>query len=261
MKQSDRKIKAVVINHGHLDIEWYKTMDAYRFWALDIMDTLINEAIDKENYETYTFDGSVFLLDDLIKYFPKYEEKIRNLIKEGKLLIGPFYTQFDEWIPSAECMVRNCLWGNRRSLEYGAAPMKVGYLPDNFGHPRQLPQILNDFGIDSLLFMRGMVDIDKGREFYLNLNGYDLPELSMDNSQFEFPYWFNMMSFDDKSNSLIFIGFYAGPVDNLSEKDREILCSEVGLNIQTFFDEYFIWTENLSSPEMETGDTSSSPKG
>ena len=101
----------------------------------------------------------------------------------------------------------------------------------------------------------------KGREFYLNLNGYDLPELSMDNSQFEFPYWFNMMSFDDKSNSLIFIGFYAGPVDNLSEKDREILCSEVGLNIQTFFDEYFIWTENLSSPEMETGDTSSSPKG
>lgn len=166
MEKTGRKIKVIVINHGHLDIEWYKTLDAYRFWAADIIDTLSEEAAYKENYETYTFDGSVFLLDDLIRYFPHYKERIEQLVRTGKLLIGPFYTQFDEWIPSGECMVRNCLWGNRKSLEYGAQPMRVGYLPDNFGHPRQLPQILRNFGIDSLLFTRGMVDIDEGREFH-----------------------------------------------------------------------------------------------
>jgi len=159
-------MKVIVINHGHLDIEWYKTLDAYRFWALDIIDLLYEEALQKANYFSYTFDGSVFLLDDLIRYFPDYRDKIKVLIEKGKLTIGPFYTQFDEWIPSGECMVRNCLWGDRKAKAYGARPMKVGYLPDNFGHPAQLPQILNNFGIDNLLFTRGMVDIDKGREFY-----------------------------------------------------------------------------------------------
>ena len=162
----NKKTKAVVINHGHLDIEWYKTVDAYRFWVAKIIDTLYDEALNKENYKSYTFDGSVFLLDDLIEYFPQYKEKISTLIKSGKLTIGPFYTQFDEWIPSGESIAKNCLWGDRKSKEYGANPMKVGYLPDNFGHPSQLPQILNQFGIDNLIFMRGMIDIDHGREFY-----------------------------------------------------------------------------------------------
>ena len=186
MDKTKKKIKAVVINHGHLDIEWYKTLDAYRFWALDILDILHNEAVKKENYAAYTFDGSVFLLYDLVKYFPNYEGKIRELIKAGKLLIGPFYTQFDEWIPSGECMVRNCLWGNRRSLAYGASPMKVGYLPDNFGHPRQLPQIFRNFGIDSLLFTRGMVDIEKGREFHFI--GADGSELIAVNYNYAVPF-------------------------------------------------------------------------
>lgn len=160
------KIKAVVINHGHLDVEWYKTIDAYRFWVLKIIDCLYEEALKKDNYKSYTFDGSVFLLDDLVAYYPEYKGKIKKLIKSGKLTIGPFYTQFDEWIPSGESIVKNCLWGDRKSKEYGSRPLKVGYLPDNFGHPSQLPQILNQFGIDNLIFMRGMIDIDHGREFY-----------------------------------------------------------------------------------------------
>ena len=54
----NKKTKAVVINHGHLDIEWYKTVDAYRFWVAKIIDTLYDEALNKENYKSYTFDGS-----------------------------------------------------------------------------------------------------------------------------------------------------------------------------------------------------------
>lgn len=162
----NKKIKAIVINHGHLDIEWYKTIDAYRFWVAKIIDKLYYEGKKKKNYTAYTFDGSVFLLDDLVSYMPEYKKKIISLVKKGKLIIGPFYTQFDEWIPSGESIAMNCLWGDRKSKEYFAQPMKVGYVPDNFGHPSQFPQILKNFGIDNLLFMRGMIDIPKGREFY-----------------------------------------------------------------------------------------------
>jgi mannosylglycerate hydrolase len=34
--------------------------------------------------------------------------------------------------------------------------MPVGYIPDPFGYPAQLPQILRGFGLDTLIFMRGM---------------------------------------------------------------------------------------------------------
>ena len=170
------KIKAYVINHGHMDIEWYKPLDSYRFWVKDAIDRLWEECNNKENYVSYIFDGSVFLLDDLIAYDQSYKEKIIELIKKRKLITGPFYTQFDEFIPSAECMVKNCLWGDRISKKYGGKPMKVGYLPDNFGHPQQLPQIMNNFGIDSLLFMRGMVDLDNdSREFkFIGIDGSEL---------------------------------------------------------------------------------------
>jgi len=74
------------------------------------------------------------------------------------LNIEPFYTQYDEWQPSAEAIIRNCLFGKRRAEAFGGGT-NAGYLPDNFGHPPQMPQILNNFGIDSLLFMRGLPEI------------------------------------------------------------------------------------------------------
>ena len=41
---------------------------------------------------------------------------------------------------------------------FGAGPAPVGYMPDSFGHPLQLPQILAGFGIDSFIFSRGLGD-------------------------------------------------------------------------------------------------------
>jgi len=44
--------------------------------------------------------------------------------------------------------------------------MKIGYLPDPFGHISQMPQILQGFNIDNIIFWRG-IDYDKtqGNEF------------------------------------------------------------------------------------------------
>ncbi len=52
--------------------------------------------------------------------------------------------------------------------------MKAGYLPDNFGHPLQMPQILRNFGLDSLIFMRGMpemADPVRNEFYYAGLDG------------------------------------------------------------------------------------------
>jgi mannosylglycerate hydrolase len=44
--------------------------------------------------------------------------------------------------------------------------MKIGYIPDPFGHISQMPQILKGFGIDNIIFWRGIeYDQSQGNEF------------------------------------------------------------------------------------------------
>lgn len=162
-----------VVTAGHLDIEWYQPMGSYRFWTVEGLEALKDIAREREDFACYLLDGQVFPLEEYLEVAPGDEAAMRELIASGKLAVGPFYTQFDEWLPSAESMMRNCLFGKLRSEAWGGR-MCAGYLPDNFGHPLQLPQILRGFGIDSLMFMRGMPEIlpDHPDEFlYQGLDG------------------------------------------------------------------------------------------
>lgn len=152
-----KKITAFVVNHGHMDIEWYQPLDSYRPWFSGALETLMKLAEEDGEYKSYVMDGAVFPVEAALEEHPEYENAVRELVRDGKLLIGPFYTQFDEFLPCGENIIMNCLWGARISARYGKT-MKAGYLPDNFGHPSQLPQILRGFGIDSLMFTRGMAD-------------------------------------------------------------------------------------------------------
>lgn len=166
------KYTGFIITAGHLDIEWYEPMRSYRFWTIQALKDL-KQAAQREDFVTYVLDGQVFPLEEYLEVYPQDTEEMKALVKAGKLSIGPFYTQFDEWLPSAENMIRNCLYGKRKAQAYGGY-MAAGYLPDNFGHPRQIPQILRNFGIDSLLFERGMPEVPGGHpdEFiYRGLDG------------------------------------------------------------------------------------------
>ena len=166
------KVVGYVVNHGHMDIEWYMPLRSYRFWTIEALDELCRIAREHTDFVTYVLDGVTCVLDIYLEARPDARKEIEKLITNGKLAIGPFYSQFDEWIPSAESMVRNCLYGNRNCREYGNI-MKAGYLPDNFGHPLQMPQILNNFGIDNLLFMRGMPEIPGGHDDEFMYTGLD----------------------------------------------------------------------------------------
>ena len=57
-------------------------------------------------------------------------------------------------LPSGEAHVRNLLEGRRVAEQFGPVS-RVGYAPDSFGHPAQLPQILAGFGLDTFVYWRG----------------------------------------------------------------------------------------------------------
>ena len=165
------KLTGFIITAGHLDIEWYQPLRSYRFWTVEALEDL-KKAAARNDFSCYVLDGQVFPLKEYLDVVPEGEAEMRALIASGKLKIGPFYTQFDEWLPSAENMIRNCLVGLEESRKFGGY-MRAGYLPDNFGHPPQMPQILNGFGIDSLLFMRGMPEVAGGHPDEFLYEGLD----------------------------------------------------------------------------------------
>ncbi len=66
---------------------------------------------------------------------------------------------------SGKSLIRNLQIGLQRAAEFGE-PMRVGYVPDCFGHIAQLPQILQGFGIDNAVFWRGVGSEAHKSEFY-----------------------------------------------------------------------------------------------
>jgi alpha-mannosidase len=76
-------------------------------------------------------------------------------VQEGRLAIGPWQTLVDEFLVSGEAIIRNLERGLARGDEFGGA-MRIGYLPDMFGHVAQMPQILRLAGIDQAVVWRGV---------------------------------------------------------------------------------------------------------
>ena len=103
----------------------------------------------------FTLDGQLATVDDYVEVRPEGEERIRALVLDGRVAIGPWQTLMDEFLVSGESIFRNLEAGLARADELGGA-MRIGYLPDQFGHIAQMPQILRSFGIDTAVVWRGV---------------------------------------------------------------------------------------------------------
>ncbi|MGC8654667.1 MAG: alpha-mannosidase [Candidatus Kryptoniota bacterium] len=142
------------VPHAHWDREWYLTFEGYRAWLIEMVDDLIELMDNDPSFKSFMFDGQMAMVDDYIEVRPERLELFKKFVEEGRFIIGPFYIQSDEFIPGGESHVRNLLYGLELARKYGS-PMMVGYLPDQFGHISQMPQILNGFEIDSAVIYRG----------------------------------------------------------------------------------------------------------
>lgn len=148
-------LNIVVIPHSHWDREWYATFEEFRFYLVEFMDELIELLEVDEGFRSFLLDGQVSLLEDYLRVRPENADRLRRLVQEGRVEIGPWYVQPDEFLVSGEALVHNLLLGDRKARAFGPV-MKQGYVPDTFGHISQLPQILKGFGINTFYFMRGL---------------------------------------------------------------------------------------------------------
>ena len=150
-----------VISHTHWDREWYSTFQEYRFRLVRLIDKLLDIMENDPAYAYFHFDGQTIMIEDYLQIRPQNEARLYKLIREGRIVIGPWYVMPEEWLCSGESLVANLNRGFDISESIGAKPLMCGYVVDLFGHNPQFPQILRGFGIDNAVLFRGIADYPK----------------------------------------------------------------------------------------------------
>ena len=144
-----------VVPHTHWDRAWYLPFEEFRLRLIRLVDRVCATLEKDPEFTNFCLDGQTVVLEDYLAVRPQMAERLKKLVRAGRLWVGPWYVLPDEFLVSPESLVRNLMLGHRISSEFGHT-MKVGYVPDPFGHVLQLPQILNGFGLDTFLFARGL---------------------------------------------------------------------------------------------------------
>ena len=143
-----------IVSHTHWDREWYMPREKMRFRLVELIDNLL-EIFDREPAYIFHLDAQTIVLEDYLQIRPHMREKLCGLIREGRLLVGPWYVQNDFYLSCGESTIRNLQIGRSIAEEFGSC-MSVGYVPDQFGLIGQLPQLLRQFSIDNCVFGRGL---------------------------------------------------------------------------------------------------------
>jgi mannosylglycerate hydrolase len=157
---------AYIVPSPHWDGEWYWSKERFRIRLVQLIDDLVEIFDNDPEYKYHMLDGQTAPLEDYLEIKPWMREKLRRLVTEGRLIIGPWYLQPDTFLASGESIIRNLIIGEKMGKEFGGNT-KIGYLPDSFGHIDQLPQILRSVNIHEFFFTRGMGEQlkDIGTEF------------------------------------------------------------------------------------------------
>lgn len=173
--------KVHVVPHTHWDREWYFTTSRSKIYLMHDLEKVIDMLEAENSYDKFVLDGQASLLDDYLKWRPQDKQRIKKLVQDNKLIIGPWYTQSDQLVISGESIVRNLLYGMQICENFGKY-MNVGYVPDSFGQAANMPQIFNGLGIKDAMFWRGVSDDEvKQTEFIwtgedgTSVNVYQIP--------------------------------------------------------------------------------------
>lgn len=245
MKKKSTKKRVIAYLHSHWDREWYREFEVFRLRLIRVFDNVLDLLL-KGKIPSFYFDGQVAALLDYLEFRPEKEHIVRELIAAKKLFIGPFYTLVDEFLTDGICFRKNLEIGLKIAKNFGCEDF-IGYFADTFGHSKNVPPILKEFGIDKAMVWRGVPD-NIPSEFIFNgintinlIRGYFMDIFS------------NEKSIKDK------VLFLKDNLDKIAQKSGDTLLLPVGADhlgvpeniseqinqVNELLDDYYI---ELSSP-------------
>lgn len=171
-----------VVPHCHWDREWYQPHELFRWRLVQMIDELLDHMEQHPEYACFNLDGQTIVIHDYLELRPENESRLRSLIEAGRIVIGPWWVQPDEFLPTGESHIRSFQKGIRAARDLGGS-LTVGHCADQFGHIAQMPQIMSQLGLTSACLWRGVPDSVPGWSFHWQApDGTRLPVLYLRNS-------------------------------------------------------------------------------
>lgn len=136
-----------LIAHSHLDIAYYwRRIHAVQKNLRTILIQL--RLMDKYPDFKYTHTQP-YVYETLEKYYPEVFEELKEKVANGQFEpVGAMYVEPDCNVPSAESLIRQCLYGQQTYKRMFGKTVNNAWLPDVFGNSWILPQILKKSGVD-----------------------------------------------------------------------------------------------------------------
>ncbi|MBQ5995147.1 MAG: alpha-mannosidase [Clostridia bacterium] len=136
-----------LIAHSHLDLAYYWR----RIHSVQKnLRTVLIQLRLMDRYPEFKYTHTqAYTYETLEKYYPEVFSELKEKIANGRFEpVGAMYVEPDCNIPSAESLIRQCLYGQNYFKEKFGKRVGNCWLPDVFGNSWILPQILKKSGVD-----------------------------------------------------------------------------------------------------------------
>ncbi|MEO6889444.1 MAG: hypothetical protein ABI324_10700, partial [Ktedonobacteraceae bacterium] len=109
------QLNIILVPHTHWDREWYLTFQQFRIRLVRTIDKLLDILDHEPGFSYFMLDGQTIVLDDYLEVEPEQEERLKKYTRAGRILVGPWYLQPDEFLVSGESLIRNLQIGLKRA--------------------------------------------------------------------------------------------------------------------------------------------------
>jgi mannosylglycerate hydrolase len=165
MTDAKRRCEVHIIPGTHWDREWRYNFEETRQRLILMLESTMDLLEKHPEIPGFVLDGQYMPVKDYLDVRPENTDRLKKLICEGRLLIGPWYSLPDFFVILGESTVRNLFYGVRKCSAMGKAMME-GMTNSSWGQISQMPQILRGFGIDTYASYHGVPGHDYPVEFW-----------------------------------------------------------------------------------------------
>lgn len=139
--------EVALIAHSHLDIAYYWR----RIHSVQKnLRTVLIQLRLMDRYPDFQYTHTQpYVYETLEKYYPDVFDELKQKVANGQFEpVGAMYVEPDCNIPSAESLIRQCLYGQLTYKRMFGKTVNNAWLPDVFGNSWILPQILKKSGVE-----------------------------------------------------------------------------------------------------------------
>ena len=136
--------------HTHIDLAWMWRIKHTKEKAMRSFSTVLR--LFEEFGDFLFYQSTPQIYQYMKETAPQLYEQIKERIREGRWEVGGgMWVEADCNLPGGESLVRQILYGKKFFMEEFGVDTHFVWLPDAFGFPFCLPQILKKSGIDTFM--------------------------------------------------------------------------------------------------------------